>query len=69
MKSYSLTHVIIFVQMRQTILICIIQEFGACFKALTIKQKGNQLSNYLFTETGLKPIIVVYVIFEQLLLL
>ena len=43
MKSYSLANMIIFMQMRQT-LICIIHEFGACFKALTLKQKDNQLS-------------------------
>ena len=59
MKSYSLANMIIFMQMRQT-LICIIHEFGACFKALTIRQEDNPLSNYLFTETILKPIIVVY---------
>ena len=63
MKSYSLTNMFFFMQMRQTLIICIIHEFGACFKALTIKQKDNKLNNFLFTETVLKPIIVVYVLF------
>ena len=43
MKSYSLTNMIIFMQMKQTLLICIIQQFGACFKASTIKQEDNRL--------------------------
>ena len=47
MKSYSLTNMFIFMQMRQALIICVILEFGACFKALTTNQKNNQLSIYL----------------------